>query len=234
VDYRGKVAEGRRLLERLETVTPMDHENRYLLGLAAEHLGVKDRAVQYFIAAVQHRPGDRDTLQHAMQAAIASGELDRLAEIADACVCAPADVEDVIDAVVTAQPEKVRTPEYVRLMKAWEAYAGGRNEDAVAMSTSAIRSGGDPRYFVVLALSFVRLGLPELAVREMDRGLRAEGVGIPLARVFRYHMARLQMEMGNNPVAAQLLRELEETAPGYRDVRAMVDSNSGGSGNTQV
>jgi hypothetical protein len=97
------------------------------------------------------------------------------------------------------------------------------------MSTSAIRSAGDPRFFVPLALSFERLGLPELAVRELDRGLRAEGVDVPLARVLKYHMARLQIEIGNHPTAAQLLHELGETAPGYRDVGAML-SRCGESG----
>jgi tetratricopeptide (TPR) repeat protein len=229
VDRRGQITEGRRLLERLETMAPMDYDNRYGLGLAAEQLDMPDRAAQYFIAALRCRPADKDTLQRAAQTAISSGEVDLLAETADVCRCAPSDIEDTIDAVVVSQSVNIRTPEYLRLMKSWGAYAGGRHEDAVAMSTSAIRSAGDPRFFVPLALSFERLGLPELAVRELDRGLRAEGVDVPLARVLKYHMARLQMEMGNHPTAAQLLHELGETAPGYRDVGSML-SRCGESG----
>jgi tetratricopeptide (TPR) repeat protein len=224
VDRRGQITEGRRLLERLETMAPMDYDNRYGLGLAAEQLDMPDRAAQYFIAALRCRPADKDTLQRAAQMAILSGELDLLAEAADVCRCAPSDIEDAIDAVVVSQSADVRTPEYVRLMKSWGAYAGGRHEDAVAVSTSAIRSAGDPRFFVPLALSFERLGLPELAVRELDRGLRAEGVDVPLVRVLKYHMARLQIEIGNHVAAAQLLHELGETAPGYRDVGSMLSA----------
>jgi tetratricopeptide (TPR) repeat protein len=222
VDRRGQIAEGRRLLERLETMAPMDYDNRYGLGLAAEQLDMPDRAAQYFIAALRCRPADKDTLQRVTQTAIASGELDLLAEAAGVCRCAPSDIEDAIDAVIMSQSADVRTPEYLRLMKSWGAYAGGRHEDAVAMSASAIRSAGDPRFFVPLALSFEQLGLPELAVRELDRGLRAEGVDVRLVRVLKYHMARLQIEIGNHLAAAQLLHELGDMAPGYRDVGSML------------
>jgi hypothetical protein len=54
-------------------------------------------------------------------------------------------------------------------------------------------------------------------------------VDVPLARVLKYHMARLQIEIGNHPTAAQLLRELGDTAPGYRDVGSML-SRCGESG----
>ncbi|MCX6084054.1 MAG: tetratricopeptide repeat protein, partial [Caldiserica bacterium] len=97
VDHRQEVTDGRFLLERLAHLVPTDFESRYGLGLAAEQLGVHDAAAGYFVAAIRAHPGDPDTVQRALEAILACGEYDLIADAASLSQLSPADVEGLVD-----------------------------------------------------------------------------------------------------------------------------------------
>jgi tetratricopeptide (TPR) repeat protein len=196
----------------------MDFESRYGLGLAAEQLGIHDAAATFFIAAIRARPGDPDTVQRALEAILASGEYDLIADVSAFCQLAPADVEGMVDKATAETPTLTTGSVEQRLVSAWGAYAGARHEEAVAMSSATVRGGGDPRFFVPMALSFVRLGLPELASRELDRAIRQPGIADEVKQVLKYQAGVTQLGQGNSDQAAQLLREVSESSPGFRDV----------------
>jgi tetratricopeptide (TPR) repeat protein len=217
VDHRQEVTNGRFLLERLSHLVPMDFENRYGLGLVAEQLGAHDAAATCFTAAIRARPGDPDTVQRALEAIFASGQYDLMADVTAFCQLAPADVEGMVDKV-TGETSAVTTGSVEqRLVSAWGAYAGGRYEEAVAISSATVRGGGDPRFYLPMALSFVRLGLPELASRELDRAVRQPNLLDEVRLVLKYQAAVIQLGQGNTQQAAQLLQEVGESSPGFRD-----------------
>jgi hypothetical protein len=218
VDHRQEVTDGRFLLERLSHLVPMDFESRYGLGLAAEQLDIHDAAAMFFIAAMRARPGDPDTVQRALEAILGSGAYDLIADVSTYCQLAPADVEGMVDKA-TAETTALTTGSVEqRLVSAWGAYAGARYEEAVAISSATVRGGGDPRFYVPMALSFVRLGLPELASRELDRAIRQPGIADEVKQILKYQAAVIQLGQGNSEQAAQLLREVGESSPGFRDV----------------
>ena len=218
VDHRQEVTDGRFLLERLSHLVPMDFESRYGLGLAAEQLGIYDTAAACFVAAIRARPGDPDTVQRALEAILASGQVDLIADVSASCQLAPADVEGMVDKATAETPTLTTGSVEQRLVSAWGAYAGARYEEAVAISSATVRGGGDPRFYIPMALSFVRLGLPELGSRELDRAIRQPGVPDDVKQVLKYHAAVIQLGQGNSDQAAQLLREVNESSPGFRDV----------------
>ncbi|MHB8071043.1 MAG: tetratricopeptide repeat protein [Candidatus Cryosericum sp.] len=222
VDHRQEVTDGRFLLERLSHLVPMDYESRYGLGLAAEQLGIHSAAATCFIAAIRARPGDPDTVQRALEAILGSGEVDLIADVSAFCQLAPSDVEGMVDKATAETPALTTGSVEQRLVSAWGAYAGARYEEAVAISSATVRGGGDPRFYIPMALSFVHLGLPELASRELDRAIRQPGMPDDVKLVLKYQAAVIQLGQGNSGQAAQLLQEVSESSPDFRDVNEVL------------
>ena len=218
VDHRSELTDGRFLLEKLGHLVPPDFESSYGLGLAAEQLGVHDAAAGYFVAAIRAHPGDPDTVRHALEAILASGEYDLIEDAGSLSQLAPADVESMLDRIVADRPELVQDATEKRLVNAWSAYAGARYEDAVAMCSGTVRAGGDPRFYVPMALAFVRLVLPELAVRELDRAMHLPNITDPARLILQYHAALVQLGQGNPQQASELLEGIRDKSPGFRDI----------------
>jgi tetratricopeptide (TPR) repeat protein len=223
VDHQGELADSRFLLERLASIAGMDYESRYGLGLAAERMQAWGAAAGYFMQALRARPGDADTIAHALAATVASGDYDRIADIAEHAGLAPADLEGLVDKAAAEAPGLTVGSAEQKLVSAWAAFAGARYEEAVAMSSGTVRSGGDARFYVPMALSFERLGLPELAMRELDRGARQTGVSGEVRALLKYHAAVIQLGQGNAAEAAGLLKEVGELVPGFRDTAALLE-----------
>src|SRR5450830_943941 len=217
VDHRPEVAEGRFLLEKLARLVPMDFESRYGLGLAAEQLGVHDAAAGFFVAAIRAHPGDPDTVQRALEAILASGVYDLIADATSLSQLAPADVEGLVDKAAAETSGITAGSVEQRLVSAWAAFAGSRYEVAVAMSSGTVKGGGDPRFYLPMALAFVHLGLPELATRELDHAAHLPNVTDEARLVLKYHAAVIHLEQGNTQQAAQLFHEVGEASPGFRD-----------------
>jgi tetratricopeptide (TPR) repeat protein len=222
-DHQGELADGRFLLERLSSIAGTDYESRYGLGLAAERMQAWGAAAGYFMQALRARPGDADTIAHVLTATVASGDYDRIADIAEHAGLAPADLEGLVDKAAAEAPELTEGSVERKLVSAWAAFAGARHEEAVAMSSGTVRSGGDARFYVPMALSFERLGLPELAVRELDRGARQTGVSGEIKALLKYHAAVIQLGQGNAAEAAGLLKEVGELVPGFRDTAVLLE-----------
>jgi tetratricopeptide (TPR) repeat protein len=222
VDHRQEVTDDRFLLERLAHLVPTDFESRYGLGLAAEQLGVHDAAAGYFVAAIRAHPGDPDTVQRALEAILASGEYDLIADAVSRSQLSPADVEGLVDKAAAETPGITAGSVEQRLVSAWAAFAGSRYEEAVAMSSGTVRGGGDPRFYLPMALSFVHLGLPELATRELDHAAHLPNVTDEAKLVLKYHAAVIHLEQGNNQQAAQLFQEVGESSPGFRDTEELL------------
>ena len=222
VDHRQEVADGRFLLERLAHLVPTDYESRYGLGLAAEQLGVHDAAAGYFVAAIRAHPGDPDTVQRALEAIFASGEYDLIADAASLSQLSPADVEGLVDKAAAETPGITAGSVEQRLVSAWAAFAGSRYEEAVAMSSGTVRGGGDPRFYLPMALAFVHLGLPELATRELDHATHLPSVTDEAKLVLKYHAAVIHLGQGNSQQAAQLFQEVGESSPGFRDTEELL------------
>ena len=222
VDHRQEITDGRYLLEKLAHVVPTDFESRYGLGLAAEQLGVHDAAAGYFVAAIRAHPGDPDTVQRALGAILASGAYDLIADVASLSQLSPADVEGLVDKAAAETPGITAGSSDQRLVSAWAAFAGGRYEEAVAMSSGPVRGGGDPRFYLPMALAFVHLGLPELATRELDHAAHLPNVTDEARLVLRYHAAVVHLGQGNSQEAAQLFQEVGESSPGFRDTEELL------------
>ncbi len=222
VDHRLEMSDGRFLLEKLAHVVPADFESRYGLGLAAEQLGAHDVAAEYFVAAIKAHPGDSDTVQHALEAILASGEYDLIADAASLSQLSPSDVEILVDKVSAGITGITAGSAEQRLVSAWAAFAGGRHEEAVAMCSGTVRGGGDPRFYLPMALSFVHLGLPELAIRELDHAAHLPNVTDRAKLVLKYHAAVIHLGQGSSQQAAQLLHEVDEASPGFRDAEELL------------
>jgi tetratricopeptide (TPR) repeat protein len=222
VDHRQEITDGRSLLEKLAHLVPTDFESRYGLGLAAEQLGVYDAAAGYFVAATRAHPGDPDTVQRALGAILVSGAYDLIADVASLSQLSPSDVEGLVDKAAAETPGITAGSSDQRLVSAWAAFAGGRYEEAVAMSSGTVRGGGDPRFYLPLALAFVHLGLPELATRELDHAARLPNVTDEARLVLKYHAAVVNLGQGNGHQAAQLFREVAESSPGFRDIEELL------------
>ena len=222
VDHRNEVENGRFLLEKLARLVPTDFESRYGLGLAAEQLGVHDAAAGYFVAAIRAHPGDVDTVQRALEAILASGVYDLIADATSLSQLSPADVEGLVDKAAAETPGITAGSAEQRLISAWTAFAGSRYEVAVAMSSDTVRGGGDPRFYLPMALAFVHLGLPELATRELDHAAHLPNVTNEARLVLKYHAAVIHLEQGNTQQAAQLLHEVDESSPGFRDTEELL------------
>ena len=217
VDHRLEITDSRFLLEKLAHLVPTDFESRYGLGLAAEQLGVHDAAAEYFIAAIRAHPGDPDTVKRALEAILASGTYDLIAGVALLSQLSPADVEGLMDKVIANRPGIPAGSVDQRLVSVWSAFAGGRYEEAVAMSSGTVRGGGDPRFYLPMALAFVHLGLPDLAIRELDHATHLPNVTDEAKLILKYHAAMVYLGEGNSRQAALLLQEVGEHAPGFRD-----------------
>ena len=222
VDHRPEVAEGRFLLEKLARLVPMDFESRYGLGLAAEQLGVHDAAAGYFVAAIRAHPGDPDTVQHALEAILASGDYDLIADATSLSQLSPVDVEGLVDKAAAETSGITAGSVEQRLVSVWAAFAGSRYEEAVAMSSGTVRGGGDQRFYLPMALAFVHLGLPELATREVDHAIHLPNVTDEAKLVLKYHAAVIHLEQGNTQQAAQLFHEVGESSPGFRDTEELL------------
>lgn len=222
VDHRHEVSDARFLLEKLAHVVPADFESRYGLGLAAEQLGAHDVAADHFVAAIKVHPGDPDTVQHALEAILASGEYDLIADAASLSQLPPSDVEVLVDKVSAGIADITAGSVEQRLVSAWAAFAGNRYEEAVAMSSGTVRGGGDPRFYLPMALSFVHLGLPELAIRELDHATHLPNVTDQAKLVLKYHAAVIHLGQGNSQQAAQLLHEVDEASSGFRDTEELL------------
>jgi tetratricopeptide (TPR) repeat protein len=222
VEHRQEGAAGRSLLEQLARLAPMDYESRYGLGVAAERLEAHDLAAEYFVAAVRAHPGDPDTVQRALQAILASGAYDFIADVASLSQLSPADVEGLVDKAATETTGITAGSNDQRLVSAWSAFAGGRYEEAVAMSSGTVRAGGDPRFYLPMALAFVHLGLPELATRELDRAAHLPNATDEAKLVLTYHAAVIHLGQGNSQQAAQLFREVGASSPGFRDTEELL------------
>ena len=223
VDHRHEIAEGRFLLEKLARLVPVDFESRYGLGLAAEQLGVHDAAAGYFVAAIRAHPGDVDTVQHALKAILASGNYDLVADATSLSQLSPADVEDLMDKAAAGTSGSTAGSVEQRLVSVWTAFAGSRYEEAVAMSSRTLRGGGDPRFYLPMALAFVHLGLPELATRQLDHAIHLPNVTDEAKLVLKYHAAVIHLEQGNIQQAAQLFHEVDESSPGFRDTEELLN-----------
>jgi len=222
VDHRQEVENGRFLLEKLARLVPMDFESRYGLGLAAEQLGVHDAAAGYFVAAIRAHPGDADTVQRALEAILASGVYDLIADATSLSQLSPADVEGLVDKAAAETSGIIAGSVEQRLVSAWAAFAGSRYEVAVAMSSGTVKGGGDPRFYLPMALAFVHLGLPELATRELDHAAHLPNVTDEARLVLKYHAAVIHLEQGNTQQAAQLFHEVGEASPGFRDTEELL------------
>jgi tetratricopeptide (TPR) repeat protein len=222
VDHRQEVTDGRLLLEKLAHLAPTDFESRYGLGLAAEQLGVHDAAAGYFVAAIRAHPGDPDTVQHALEAILASGEYDLIADATSLSQLSPADVEGLVDKAAAETPGITAGSVEQRLVSAWAAFAGSRYEEAVAMSSGTVRGGGDPRFYLPMALAFVHLGLPELATRELDHATHLPNVTDEAKLILKYHAAVIHLAQGDSRRATQLFQEVGETSPGFRDTEELL------------
>ena len=222
VDHRQEVTGDRFLLERLAHVVPTDFESRYGLGLVAEQLGVHEAAAGYFVAAIRAHPGDPDTVQRALEAILVSGEYDLIADAASLSQLSPADVEGLVDKAAAETRGITAGSVEQRLVSAWAAFAGSRYEEAVALSSGTVRGGGDPRFYLPMALSFVHLGLPELATRELDHAAHLPNVTDDAKLVLKYHAAVIHLGQGNNRQAAQLFQEVGESSPGFRDTEELL------------
>ena len=222
VDHRQEVTDGQLLLEKLAHLAPTDFESRYGLGLAAEQLGVHDAAAGYFVAAIRAHPGDPDTVQHALEAILASGEYDLIADATSLSQLSPADVEGLVDKAAAETPGITAGSVEQRLVSAWAAFAGSRYEEAVAMSSGTVRGGGDPRFYLPMALAFVHLGLPELATRELDHATHLPNVTDEAKLILKYHAAVIHLAQGDSRRAAQLFQEVGETSPGFRDTEELL------------
>ena len=222
VDHRQEVTDARFLLERLAHLVPTDFESRYGLGLAAQQLGVHDAAAGYFVAAIRAHPGDPDTVQRALEAILASGEYDLIADAASLSQLSPADVEGLVDKAAAETPGITAGSVEQRLVSAWAAFAGSRYEEAVAMSSGTVRGGGDPRFYLPMALAFVHLGLPELATRELEHAAHLPNVTDEAKLVLKYHAAVVHLGQGNSQQAAQLFQEVGESSPGFRDTEELL------------
>ena len=222
VDHRPEVAEGRFLLEKLARLVPTDFESRYGLGLVAEQLGVHDAAAEFFVAAIRAHPGDPDTVQRALEAILASGVYDLIADATSLSQLAPADVEGLVDKVAAETSGITAGSVEQRLVSAWAAFAGSRYEEAVAMSSSTVRGGGDPRFYLPMALAFVHLGLPELATRELDHATHLPNVTDEAKLILKYHAAVIHLAQGDSRRAAQLFQEVGESLPGFRDTEELL------------
>ena len=222
VDHRQEVENGRFLLEKLARLVPTDFESRYGLGLAAEQLGVHDAAAGYFVAAIRAHPGDADTVQRALEAILASGVYDLIADATSLSQLSPADVEGLVDKAAAETSGIIAGSVEQRLVSAWAALAGSRYEVAVAMSSGTVKGGGDPRFYLPMALAFVHLGLPELATRELDHAAHLPNVTDEARLVLKYHAAVIHLEQGNTQQAAQLFHEVGEASPGFRDTEELL------------
>ncbi|HZL82898.1 MAG TPA: tetratricopeptide repeat protein [Candidatus Deferrimicrobium sp.] len=222
VDHRQEVTDGQLLLEKLAHLAPTDFESRYGLGLAAEQLGVHDAAAGYFVAAIRAHPGDPDTVQHALEAILASGEYDLIADATSLSQLSPADVEGLVDKAAAETPGITAGSVEQRLVSAWAAFAGSRYEEAVAMSSGTVRGGGDPRFYLPMAHAFVHLGLPELATRELDHATHLPNVTDEAKVVLKYHAAVIYLAQGDSRRAAQLFQEVGESSPGFRDTEELL------------
>ncbi|WP_165846325.1 tetratricopeptide repeat protein [Candidatus Cryosericum odellii] len=222
VDHRQEVTDGQLLLEKLAHLAPTDFESRYGLGLAAEQLGVHDAAAGYFVAAIRAHPGDPDTVQHALEAILASGEYDLIADATSLSQLSPADVEGLVDKAAAETPGITAGSVEQRLVSAWAAFAGSRYEEAVAMSSGTVRGGGDPRFYLPMALAFVHLGLPELATRELDHATHLPNVTDEAKLILKYHAAVIHLAQGDSRRATQLFQEVGETSPGFRDTEELL------------
>jgi tetratricopeptide (TPR) repeat protein len=222
VDHRQEVTNGQLLLEKLAHLAPTDFESRYGLGLAAEQLGVHDAAAGYFVAAIRAHPGDPDTVQHALEAILASGEYDLIADATSLSQLSPADVEGLVDKAAAETPGITAGSVEQRLISAWAAFAGSRYEEAVAMSSGTVRGGGDPRFYLPMALAFVHLGLPELATRELDHATHLPNVTDEAKLILKYHAAVIHLAQGDSRRATQLFQEVGETSPGFRDTEELL------------
>src|SRR5664280_2675431 len=222
VEHWQEVPDGKVLLERLAHLVPTDFESRYGLGVAAEQLGVHGAAAGYFVAAIRAHPGDPDTVQHALKAILASGEYDFIADAVSLSQLSPAEVESLMDKAATETNSITAGSVDQRLVSAWSAFAGGRYEEAVAMSSGTVREGGDPRFYLPMALSFVHLGLPELAVRELDHATHLPNVTDEVKLVLKYRAAVIHLALGNSRQAAQLFQEVGETSPGFHDAEELL------------
>jgi hypothetical protein len=69
-----------------------------------------------------------------------------------------------------------------------------------------------------MALAFVRLGLPELAVRELDRAMHLPNITDPARLILQYHAALVQVGQGNPQQASELLEDIRDKSPGFRDI----------------
>jgi len=223
VDHRQEVENVRFLLEKLARLVPMDFESRYGLGLAAEQLGVHDAAAEYFVAAIRAHPGDPDTVEHALKAVFASGNYDLIADATSLSQLSPADVEGLVDKAAAETPGITAGSAEQRLVSVWTAFAGSRYEEAVAMSARTLRGGGDPRFYLPMALAFVHLGLPELATRQLDHAIYLPNVTDEAKLVLKYHAAVIHLEQGNIQQAAQLFHEVDESSPGFRDTEELLN-----------
>ena len=222
VDHRQEVTDGQLLLEKLAHLAPTDFESRYGLGLAAEQLGVHDAAAGYFVAAIRAHPGDPDTVQHALEAILASGEYDLIADATSLSQLSPADVEGLVDKAAAETPGITAGSVEQRLISAWAAFAGSRYEEAVAMSSGTVRGGGDPRFYLPMVHAFVHLGLPELATRELDHATHLPNVTDEAKVILKYHAAVIHLAQGDSRRAAQLFQEVGESSPGFRDTEELL------------
>ena len=222
VDHRQEVTDGRLLLEKLAHLAPTDFESRYGLGLVAEQLGVHDAAAGYFVAAIRAHPGDPDTVQRALEAILASGEYDLIADATSLSQLSPADVEGLVDKAASETSGIMAGSVEQRLISAWAAFAGSRYEEAVAMSSGTVRGGGDLRFYLPMALAFVHLGLPELATRELDHATCLPNVTDEAKLILKYHAAVIHLAQGNTQQAAQLFQEVGESSPGFRDTEELL------------
>lgn len=221
VDHQKEVTNGRELLGRLSRLVPADYDSRCGLGLAAQQLDVLDVAAGCFIQAISARPADTEAVAHALQSILAAGAYDRIADVAGSSQLAAADLEGMVDKAVEAQGIDPSSADQ-RLLSVWSAYAGGRYEETVAMSSPAVRGGGDMRYYIPMALAFVRLGFPELASREFDRAIRNPDIPDDVRLALKYHAGVIQLGQGNVEQAAQLLREVREASPDFREVDELI------------
>lgn len=219
IDHHASIQNGGDLLKQLAGIVSTDYEDRYALGLAADALQEPSMATGFYLAALQAQPGDGEAVQHVLSALLTAHTYDLLEEVGALSHLAP----DQLETAVEAAGQQVQVePADAKLVETWASYAGGRYEEAVAAGSSTVRAGGDARFYLPMALSFVKLGLPELAVRELERGMRLPRLDPGLKMVMMYRSGQIQLALGNTAQAAPILQEVRAQAPGFRDVDALL------------
>ena len=197
-------------LTRLVATRPLFADVHYLLGLLYERRGDLDEATQRFEEAIALNPGYAEARLALATVCDRRGEFDRS--------------EAVMRSGIRSLPERngldaLTQAKLANLQAALgDAYRqAGELGDAVAAYRKALDrcpDFHDVRYRLAVALR--ERGLPDQAIRELARVLRAKPAFVDAT----VQLGLVHWSLGQAERAATLWREVLERAPGREDVRA--------------